>query len=70
MHLVASVCLSVKVKFLACSGRYAISNTYKYQSKVIVCNQWAFVDNHADAVDWLLILGGFREFCDISNVQD
>ncbi len=26
-----------------------------HQSKVFVCNQWAFADNRADAVNWLLI---------------
>ena len=34
-----------------------MSNNHHYQSKVIVCvcNQWAFADNRADAVDRLLI---------------
>ena len=33
----------------------AKSNNPYYHSKVCVCNQWAYVDNCADAVDWLLI---------------
>ena len=33
----------------------AKSNNPYYQSKVFICNQWAYADNQADAVDQLLI---------------
>ena len=34
----------------------AKSNISHYQSRTFVCNQWAYADNHADAVDRLLIV--------------
>ena len=34
----------------------AKSNESHYQSKVCVYNQWAYADNCADAVVWLLII--------------
>ena len=65
MYLVASVRLSVttltaEVRFLACSGQLcrvqqSAKNSH-YQSKLFVCVS----SNHADAVDWLLILGCFK----------
>ena len=49
-NALGSVRLSVRQRSHA-----GMSNNHHYQSKVIVCNQCAFADNHADAVDRLLI---------------
>ena len=71
MHLVASIhpsvrlcvflsalCLKVKIKFLACSGRYqglgfaeCSKEQSHYQSRMFVCVS----NNHTDAVDRLLL---------------
>ena len=46
------------------------SNKSHYQSKVCVCNQWAYADNFADAVDRLLRSDVFIKPGCLENLND
>ena len=63
-----SICLSVCLSDLSWLNCAAKSNKSHYQSKVFVghrcvCNQWAYVDSRADAVNQLLIIRVVRNLC-------